>query len=628
MKKFMTVLLIFLILITANVKEVEADSSSFNVAIDGKNTKVYDVNLNLGGEKINSEFSPYIYKDRTFVPVRVIAEYFDSQVDWFQESKTVTIAKGNELVVISIDSTEGLKNGELITLNSDSIPKLVKYPNGEYKTMIPLRAVSELLGYEISWDQSTTTAFIKDNSIVEVPDDRAVLSAIKKVNSSSKNEQIKIKGDKELNYTSFYSQDKNILTIEIENSRIDLDGKKEGYIEANGNVIQSIIYKSNGDNSSKIEIQTNRPITPNIKKSNNNTELNISFTNKVTGIRLIIYKGDSAILVEGVQNSEYNVIKLNNPFRYVIDIKDASIYSENNMVKFDIMTCFVKEVRASQFVPDGNYTKNDNIVRIVLDSKANIDDGEVKIIMVDDDMVIIPKDSNAVNTTTPDIFDSEKIPDSPDIEDFEDVVIEEVPIRKPRIEPKSKKDVKIVIDAGHGGRDPGAISKCETDEKDLNIGVARLLRDKLEREGYTVIMTRKGDEYVGLYDRPNIANESEAHVFVSIHANSSINTDARGIETLYAPRDLTSVKFDAQYPLAKAIHSELMKATTMEDRGIKQRPDLIVLKHTEMSAVLVELGFMSNLDDMRTMKTSAFREACAEGLYRGIKNYIYDTYGY
>lgn len=624
MKKLIAIFLVLIIFITGNIKTVEASSSSFDIELENKKVKVYDVNLNLSGENIKSEFPPYIYRDRTFVPVRVIAEYFDSRVDWFQDSKSVTIAKDNDILVISINSREGLKNGQPITLNEDSVPRLVKYPNGEYKTMIPLRAVSELLGYDISWDQRSTTAFIFDS---EAFDDKAVLTSISKINSSSKNEQIKIKGDRELKYTSFYSQDKNKYTINIENSRFDINGSKEGFINTDGNVVESIIYKSNGDSSSKVEIQLKRPVSPNIKSLNGDSELNISFTNKVTGIRPIVFEGKSAILVEGVKNSEYNLIKLNNPFRYIIDIKDASFYSERDMEKFDISTCFVREVRASQFVPDGNYTKNDNIVRVVLDSKHSVDDGEVKIEMIDDDLVIIPKYKEAKNTTTPDITDPEKIPEGPE-ENFDKIENEEVPIRKPRVQPKKKSDVKIVIDPGHGGTDPGAVSENGTDEKDLNIAIATRLERLLRNEGYTVILTRKNDEYVYLHDRPKIANEEEAHVFLSIHANSSINTEAKGIETLYAPRDLTSVKFDPQFPLAKSIHKSLMKNVTLSNRGIKQRPDLIVLKHTEMPAVLVELGFMSNDVDMVIMQTDSFKDGCAQGLYEGVKNYIFETYGY
>lgn len=133
MKKIITTILVTLVLIFTLSTDINASASVFDVVVNGNNTKVYNVGLQMDGKNVNSDFAPYIYNDRTFVPVRVVAEHFDSQVDWFQSSKSVTIAKGNDLIVISVGKTEAIKNGEPIILNKDSTPMLVAYPNGEYK---------------------------------------------------------------------------------------------------------------------------------------------------------------------------------------------------------------------------------------------------------------------------------------------------------------------------------------------------------------------------------------------------------------------------------------------------------------------------------------------------------------
>lgn len=638
MRKIITTVLVTLVLIFTFNTDAYASSSAFDVVVNGKNTKVYNVGLEMNGQKVNSDFAPYIYNDRTFVPIRVVAEHFNSKVDWFQPSKTVTISKGNDIIAVSIGKKDGTRNGEPLSLNNDSIPMLVGYPNGEYKTMVPLRVVSELLGYDVEWNHSSRTVSInasKEQAPKEQPKKTGVeITSIEKVNGSTKNEQIKLKGNGEIKFNSRFDAENNSLYVEIANAHFNIGGKNEGKIETKGNLIQFVEYKSNGDNTAKIIVQLNRNVNPNIKSLNGKKDLNISFTNVVTAIRPIIYEGQSGILVEGVKTSEHNIIKLNNPFRYVIDIKDATFLTDKKFEKYDISMGFVKEVRASQFVPDGNYSENDNIVRIVLDSLGELNGGQVKVSMLGDDMVIVPKSASDTNVTKPDSTNEKDLPNNPitsggidNGKNFDNVDKEEVIERKPRKKPNSKSEVVIVVDAGHGGRDPGA-TRNGNREKDITIDVAKRVQSLLANQGYTVIMTRTSDKAVNIMDRPKIANEADAHVFLSIHANSSLNPDAEGIESLYAPRDLTSVKYDAQYPFVKAVHTELINATGMFDRGIKQRPDLIVLKHTEMPAVLVELGFMSNERDMELLKTDSYKQACAEGISAGIAKYVRDTYGY
>lgn len=631
MKKIMTILLVCLFMVLGINSEALASSPSFDVSMNDKSVKVYDVDLLLNNNKVVSEFKPYIHNNRTFVPVRVVAEYFNSQVGWIKESKSVTISKGNDLIVISIDKKEAVKNGEIITLNDDSIPRLVGYPgSGEHKTMIPLRVVSELLGYEVQWNQERRQASIYEPQ-AQRPKGISINDIIK-INGTSKNEQIVLKADGELRYTSNFEEEKNSLTMTFSNATFNIKDKESGTIDLNGNVVKSIVYSSDfSNNTSEIKIQLNRLAEPKLKNNSDSKEINISFTNQVTAVRPIKYQAQDAIVVEGVKSSEYNIIKLNNPFRYVIDIQDATFLSNKDMEQYDISMGFVSSVRASQFNPDQNYKSIDNIVRIVLDSKNGITDGEVKILTDKDDLIIIPKPSTATSITTPDNENSYNVPKNPETDKvdekdaFDSVKKEDVPERKPRIKPNSKSDVKIVIDAGHGGRDPGAVSNG-VQEKKLNIDVAKRTERLLKQAGYSVIMTRDDDYALNIYNRPKLANEENAHVFLSIHFNSSPNSGANGIETLYAPRDLTSVKYDAQYPLTEKIHKELIKETGMFNRGIKQRADLIVLKHTEMPAVLVELGFLSNSDDLKIVQTDAYKEACAKAMTNGIIKHIQETY--
>ena len=174
----------------------------------------------------------------------------------------------------------------------------------------------------------------------------------------------------------------------------------------------------------------------------------------------------------------------------------------------------------------------------------------------------------------------------------------------------------IVIDAGHGGKDPGAVG-TKTQEKILTLKASKMLESELQKQGFKVYMTRSTDEYVGLYDRAAIANDLDATLFVSVHVNAFTNPSTSGIEVLYGNDLLTSDK-----GLAKSIQTELIKALGGVDRNIKSMPRLIVLKETNMTSVLAELGFISNPAEQDKLMSEAYLQKAAEAMSRGIINFL------
>lgn len=184
--------------------------------------------------------------------------------------------------------------------------------------------------------------------------------------------------------------------------------------------------------------------------------------------------------------------------------------------------------------------------------------------------------------------------------------------------------VTVIIDPGHGGTDSGAVSSVDPSvkEKDLALEVSRRLSPMLRAKNYEVIETRTGDNYPTLSKRAEIANKSQAEIFVSIHFNSSNNGMASGIEVLYAPEDKVKLKEHEQIHLAKALHEELEKATGSKMRSIKKRPDLAVLKWTEMPAALCELGFLSSPEDMELICQDDYLNRLATGICNGIEKYV------
>lgn len=193
---------------------------------------------------------------------------------------------------------------------------------------------------------------------------------------------------------------------------------------------------------------------------------------------------------------------------------------------------------------------------------------------------------------------------------------------KDKIEVNGK--LKIVIDPGHGGKDSGAVAlDGETYEKTVNLLVAERLMDKLSANSeISPTITRTRDEYIKLLDRAGVSNDGDAHLFLSIHFNSADNSSAKGIEVLYASEKNVRIKDTVQKDFASCLQKALIKETGAVDRGIKNRPAIIVLNKTKNVAALAELGFLSNEDDLENIKDPDYIDKLAQGLYNGIEDYM------
>jgi N-acetylmuramoyl-L-alanine amidase len=212
---------------------------------------------------------------------------------------------------------------------------------------------------------------------------------------------------------------------------------------------------------------------------------------------------------------------------------------------------------------------------------------------------------------------------------------------------------RIVLDAGHGGWDLGTVGHQGVVEKDLVLDVAQRLGKLLEsRLGSEVLFTRTDDTYLPLEQRADIANQAQADLFVSVHANYSTSAEARGVETYYsnlfsAPGSrevekhddgtfakLTPVSLSPGALHEKITESERLAASVqralystlsasspgIRNRGIKDKP-FVVLTGTTMPAILSEISFVSSPADERNLQNPAYRQEIAEALYQGISRY-------
>lgn len=171
--------------------------------------------------------------------------------------------------------------------------------------------------------------------------------------------------------------------------------------------------------------------------------------------------------------------------------------------------------------------------------------------------------------------------------------------------PYDPKDKLVVIDAGHGGSDTGA-EYSGLLEKDLNLKIALKVNEILKSKDVKTFMTREDDTFVPLHDRSDIANNLNATLFLSIH-NNAYNSSECGTETLYYPGAAGS-------SFARIVQDTLVNALGTNDRGIIQRPGLVVLNATKMPSVIAEIAFLTNTNDSAKLKDESFLQKAAEAL--------------
>lgn len=598
MKNTKIILIFIIIMLFISTGSLAAKDGSIFVSMNGGNVEVRKVPIILDGKTLVSEIPSFIYVDRTMVPIRMVAENYGADVGWDQKTKTATVTYEDKKIDLTIDSPMANINEEQKILDKNSIPRLVSFSEEYANTMVPLAFVSEVLGYEVGYDEIERVPYI-----------------------NSKQEEI-------------------------------------------------------------LEPEENLEETP--EEEVEEKPVKIPAKGKVKDIKIEEIDGEKAIVVYGIELKEHKTMNLNNPDRYVIDFLDAEL-EIGTYFEGDANTGFVERFRVSQFSPDKNYKAEDNVVRLVLDIKQGTVNPKFKIIEEEDKFIIFPEESSwkninyyteganrflevtnktSTNYTTK-YFEDQKmlqieIPsNAEDLKEgkiiVKDGLIDNIDIIKNRnntvlfvsfqrsvehfilskendskVLLRFKRDSNIpitdriiVIDPGHGGKDPGAISKNGTKEKDVNLQVSIKTRDLLRDIGYDVRMTREDDTFIGIYDRAHFANNNNADLFISFHANAYPNNNAiKGVEVLYCPALKGDKNEEDQYPFAKSILDYYLKGTGAADRGIRQRADLPVVRMTKMPAVLLEIGYLTNEEEEKLITNENYQNKIADSVVKGIENYF------
>lgn len=278
---------------------------------------------------------------------------------------------------------------------------------------------------------------------------------------------------------------------------------------------------------------------------------------------------------------------IGNPTRLVIDL--PGIILEEPNIRQDISR-FVQEVRIGQF--------NRQTTRIVVElaPEYSLRPGEVVVRGLAPNRWFI------------------QLPKFQPISEYSIPENTSVAIAVPPPKPYPTSGLIIVIDPGHGGRDPGAIGIRGLQEKRIILSIGLTVAKLLKQQGIRVIMTRSDDRFVSLQGRVNIAEQAKATAFVSIHANSIglNNNQVNGLETYY---------YDTGERLARTIHNSILRRLDIRDRGVR-RARFYVLRKSSMPSTLIEVGFVTGRIDSQNLSNPTYRKRMAEAIANGILQYF------
>ena len=365
---------------------------------------------------------------------------------------------------------------------------------------------------------------------------------------------------------------------------------------------------------------------------------------RVTGIRHWSSADVSTVVLDLEDQVQYEAHRLTGPDRIYFDLHDTSLGSELAGKTIDIGDALLARVRVAQPVT--------GLTRMVLETRGNsnfsvsLEPNPYRLVV---QVRRLGANTKAQVNLFPGQAEKEKL-----------AIVVPPPTREDLLWRARVPKMRIVVDAGHGGWDLGTVGRQGLLEKDLVLEIAQRLGKLLEsRLGADVILTRIDDNYIPLDERAGIANQAQADLFISVHANYSDLASARGVETYYtnffsspstkdletrqsdtgnknpvtaslSPAELHD-KIEQSRRLAASVQRSLYGTLAVQnpglrDRGVKEA-SYVVLTETAMPGILAEVSFVSSPTDEQKLRSDGYREQIAEALYKGIARYAAGSRG-
>jgi N-acetylmuramoyl-L-alanine amidase len=439
------------------------------------------------------------------------------------------------------------------------------------RTLVPVRVVSENLGATVAWDNATQQVTITNG-------DTTIVLTIGSPNALVNGQTV-------------------ALPDSVAPVLARVDGGNRTMVPARF-VSEQLGAAVEWDNSSRTVVITSpQPTVPTSNVSSiawEETALRITTDRAVT---------ETVTVLDG---------------RYVVDLPGAVLTTADQAGQITLADVAATDVRYSQYERD--------VVRLVFDlrDEASADDIQLR---WDGDTLVCTLNEIDNNQEISDEYQSnpDDLQNGDEQLPTDDASNENDPADDQNADDQNADDqnsvvldpsrVSILLDAGHGGSDPG----CQyygVDEKDITLAVTKDLGRILQSKGYQVVYSRTDDTYVSLEDRSNMANSLDVTIFVSVHVNAASALTANGIETYY----WTSGTADEK-TLATLVQNAVIQTTGANNRSVRTA-NYWVCRKTEMPAVLVETGFLSNAAECANLTSDSYQQKLAQGIANGIVAFL------
>ncbi|WP_394265946.1 N-acetylmuramoyl-L-alanine amidase [Anaerotignum sp.] len=626
-----------------------------------------EVKISIGGKEMVPKDMPAVIIDgRTMLPMRQIAQELGCEVNWNEAAKQIYVMRENDIVVFTVDSKTGYENGQEFTMD---VPATIVND----RTMLPVRALADALHLDIKWDDPNRTVYINsgDTGTKDEPTTpesgqttAATLTGIQMPSAKDAEQIFTIQADTPIErYEKTFVDDQKIV-LDFYGAKSSLSGE---ITKTNSDIVTGIrtaIHENNGNPFTRVVFDLSGKKDYEVTQSADKKNITISFSkttvDKISAVHnqnkdIITISGtgsfgasvtmtsDPQKIVVTIPNCQSNLNdKINtDELQYVLDgkvdtskgnvvemafdVEDLVQYSyreENQSLILEVYPTTLKNMR---------YDKTANV--LYLDKKDKIDTGNVKFedhyldgyfdVTLPGDYesaygygtydvkgtVVEKIDVSTKNGSTTFRFQQNRISVYQVTDEGDSYAI--------RVKnPKEVYDKVLLLDAGHGGKDPGTSGNGML-EKNLNLTIAQKVEQKLQGSGIKVYMTRNSDVYPENSTRAKTANDV-ADLMVSIHMNSGPET-ANGTETLYQVHANDNGARLTSKQLAEILQGKMVSATGNTNRGAKLWTDVLILNRTTVPAVIVEVIFITNTGDALKISNPTYQDQVAQAIADGIK---------
>ncbi|MBN2851625.1 MAG: N-acetylmuramoyl-L-alanine amidase [Clostridia bacterium] len=629
MKKILSFIILLLIItifsqpvFAADFKVTMTDESLLVSKISGNSTSVRSVKIKT-------------ISDHKYLPLRALTEAFEGIIAWDNDTKSISITHNSNQIMVKNSSSSIFINGNKVSY--------------EYEVVI-IEGVS-YAPFDIY--RLFTNEYLDSVQIEETAETEDSFSFI----SGTLSDKFIFNGSFEI-VNSMLLENPDRLVVDIRDFDVSVD-------TSSGETFNAIRTSVNEDKTSRIVFDLKEKFAYSIYQENGGIIFVVSKDGSFSQETIPFEIVNNSVRINVTDYSGYNLFRLSDPFRFVIDIPNQVISQEFTLPGNNEL---ITEVKAYPYNGSTRYEistvaqctfdllkNSDNLTLVITSPTVKGVDyfnfGDRKYIQINS-ISLASKADAKIKYYTQNISDdgltykitfsdpgkkiaagqvyvNDEYLNSIYVERSGEKVTVIINAKKkfiyyinaetsnshinilPYIEGKF-----VIIDPGHGGFDPGAING-DIYESNLNLDISLALKEMLEEQNIKTFILRETDEFVGIYERADIANAMGATMFVSVHINALDDPGFKGIMTLAYPGAVNTSKPNGKL-LATMIQKEIILSTEAKDLGIIDRDKLVVLRDTTMPSVLVECGFITNKEELAALQDSEYQSKIASGMKEGI----------